>query len=54
MVEEIANRNMALSSDGNGPVPLAVSRTALVTKKAAKTGARRATTKSVTNVVRLS
>ena len=48
---EIANKNMALNSDGNGPVPLAVSRTARVTKKAARTGARRATTKSFTNVV---
>src|SRR6266849_10883791 len=51
-VDEIANKNMALNSDGNGPVPLAVSRTARVTKKAARTGARRATTKSLTNVVR--
>src|SRR5712692_10417176 len=51
-VDEIANRNIALNSDGNGPVPLAVSSTARVTKNAAKTGARRATTKSLTNVVR--
>src|SRR5207253_11186771 len=51
-VDEIANRNMALNREGKGPVPLAVSRTARVTKKAARTGARRATTKSFTNVVR--
>ena len=45
----MASRNMALRIEDRGPVPLAVSRTARTTKRAAAQGAMRPTTKELTN-----